>query len=62
MRVDRNLTQQEAADKSGLIQQTVSDYECGKRTPSLNAACKLAQAFEVTVDEIARAIQEQKAE
>lgn len=52
LRVERDMTQKELAGLAGLRQQTVSDYESNRRTPTLDNACKLAKALDTTVEVI----------
>jgi len=43
-----------------MLQQAISDYEVGKKEPTLNTACRLAEALGVSVDQVAQALREQK--
>lgn len=52
------MTQKQLAVLSGLTQQTVSDYEKGQRAPSFRAGHKIAKALNVSMDEVAVAIDE----
>lgn len=58
LRKESGLTQVELARRSGLTQQAISDYESGRRTPSLLAGEKIANALDTTVDIVAKAIKE----
>ena len=60
LRRDAGLTQTELAEKTGLSQQAVSDYEVGNRKPSLDAAEKLALGLDRPMEDIARAVKEQR--
>ena len=53
LRQDRGLSQAELAKLSGVPKGTLLQWEYGKRTPKLDAAVKLADALEVTLDELA---------
>jgi len=46
------LTQQELANKVGLSQETISQYENGTRTPNVNVAKKIAKALGESLDDI----------
>ena len=47
MRRKNGLTQRELAQKAGITQRLISDYETGNRTPKLETVAKLADALEV---------------
>lgn len=50
MRKKRNMTQQELAEKSGVIQQTISAIESGARNnPGVMTMIKLANALRCSV-------------
>lgn len=51
-REDIGLTQQELADRLGLSQETISQYENGFRTPNVNVAKKIAEILEKPVEGI----------
>lgn len=46
------MTQQALADAIGLTRQTVIAIEKNKYSPSLEAAFKIAEVFDVTLDEV----------
>ena len=46
------MTQQELAQRCGISRQTIVALEAGKYTPSLQLAFKLAQVFEVEINEV----------
>ena len=48
MRVERGLTQEELAERSGFSQQYISDMERGRRNPTIVSLWELAQAIGVT--------------
>jgi len=47
------LTQQELAEKIGFSQNAVHQWETEKREPSIEVLIKMADLFEVTLDELA---------
>lgn len=51
-RIENNLTQQELADRVGLTNQTISDYESGRSNPSYKVMEKIAAELNSTVDEL----------
>ena len=52
LRKKRNLTQKDVADAIGITFQTYSYYETGRTKPTPETLCKLADFFDVTVDEL----------
>lgn len=46
------MTQQELADKTGVSRQTIMAIEAGKYSPTLELAFKIAEAFEVKLEEV----------
>lgn len=52
VREQRNMTQQELANKSGLHQVTIARYENGTRTATEEAIHKLKFALSCTYDEL----------
>ena len=52
LRIDNDLTQKELADKLGISQQTLSDYEKGKYDLPNDLLIKYADYFKVSVDYI----------
>lgn len=50
LRLERNLTQKQVADRIGLAISAVSSYESGMRYPSYEALIKLARIFHVSTD------------
>ena len=52
LRIDSDLTQKELADKLGISQQTLSDYEKGKYDLPNDLLIKYADYFNVSVDYI----------
>lgn len=51
-RKKRGLTQEELAEKLDVSPAAVSKWERGISTPELSMVCKLADCFEITVDEL----------
>ncbi|HIU97156.1 MAG TPA: helix-turn-helix transcriptional regulator [Candidatus Ornithoclostridium faecigallinarum] len=52
MRENSRLTQQQLADKLSVTQRKVSYWESGKIEPDLESLWKLADFFDVTIDEL----------
>lgn len=52
VRRKKKLTQVELADKSGILQQNISNYETGFKSPTLDSAVRLVDALGVTLDEL----------
>ena len=50
LRKRRNLSQQEVADAVNVARSTYTQYETGKRLPSIDVLTKLAEYFDSTVD------------
>ena len=48
IRVERGLTHEELAERSGFSQQYISDMERGRRNPTIVSLWELAQAIGVT--------------
>lgn len=46
------MTQQQLADKAGVTRQTIIAIESGKYSPSLELAFRIAQAFDVKLEEV----------
>ena len=51
MRLSRNLTQQQLADKLGQTQSSITMYETGRRVPDLETLEALADIFNVSLDD-----------
>jgi putative transcriptional regulator len=51
LRAERNLTQQDLADKVGVTRQTVIAMEQDKYSPSLETAFKVALALGVSLEQ-----------
>ena len=52
LRLLRNLTQEEVAQKIGLTRQAISSYESGRTQPGIDLLMKFAEIYEVPLDEI----------
>ena len=52
LRAERDWTQANLADELGVTRQTVNAIEKGKFDPSLPLAFKIAQLFELSIEEI----------
>lgn len=52
-REKKGLSQTELANRVGLKQTTISQYENGSRRPNLCMAKKLAEALEMSLDDFA---------
>lgn len=52
IRIEKNLTQEELAEKVGVSRQTVIAIEKGNYTPSVQLALKIARAFKLSVEDI----------
>lgn len=52
VRVQKNLQQVDLVKATGLSKGSISLIESGKSSPSMNSAFKIAQALDVTVDEL----------
>lgn len=52
LRADRAWTQADVAQRIGVSRQTVNAIETGKFDPSLPVAFRLAELFDLTIEEI----------
>ena len=52
LRKSSGLTQEEMADKLQVSRQTISNWETGSASPSLEKALELADLFSVSLDEL----------
>ena len=50
LRIEKNLTQKQVADRIGLAISAVSSYESGSRYPSYDVLVRLAHIFHVSTD------------
>ncbi len=51
-RLDRKMTQEKLSQKAGLTPEWISHFETGRRKPSMDNLIKLANALNVTLDEL----------
>lgn len=52
LRVKENLSQKQAGDIFGVSPETWSNWERGKTTPDVKTAYKIAEYFDVSLDDI----------
>jgi putative transcriptional regulator len=52
LRAEKNITQEELANKLDVTRQTIHAVESGKYNPSLELAFKLAHYFETSIEDI----------
>ncbi|MEZ7606052.1 MULTISPECIES: helix-turn-helix transcriptional regulator [Streptococcus] len=52
VRESRGMTQQELADRIGMRRETILHLENNRYNPSLEMALKIAQVFDLRVDEL----------
>ena len=52
LRAEKEISQKDLADKVDLSRQTVNSIERGKFNPAIITALKIAEFFEVPVDEV----------
>lgn len=52
LRKNKKLTQQQLADFVGISQNSIQRYETGKRIPPLDVLTKIAEALNITLDNI----------
>ncbi|MBQ8309125.1 MAG: helix-turn-helix transcriptional regulator [Clostridia bacterium] len=50
LREDMDMRQSDLAEKTGIDQRTISNYETGKTSPDAYALIKLADFFDVSID------------
>lgn len=53
LRLSHGITQQQLADRTGIKQQNISRWELGIHIPDLQECVKLADYFDVSLDELA---------
>lgn len=54
IRTERGLKDRDVAIKAGLSPSTLSEWKNGKLTPNLDSTRKIAEALDVTIDELIR--------
>ena len=52
LRLEKGLSQRDLASKTGISQQAISFWEQDKRTPNMDDCIKLADFYEITLDEL----------
>lgn len=52
LRKEKNLTQQELADKLNVTDRAISHWENGRRLPDISLLKELGEVFNVTIDEL----------
>ena len=52
IRQEKGLSQTDLAKKMGISSQAVQQFENGVRTPSLERTVEIAQALDITLDEL----------
>lgn len=52
MRKEKGLTQEELAEKIGVKQGAISQFECGVIQPSVNTLVKIANVLDCSVDDL----------
>ena len=50
VRLDKNMTQKDVADRLGCTPNIYSRYETGERQPSIDTLIRLSQIFEKSID------------
>lgn len=50
LRQEKNLTQRQLAEKANTTATSISAYEKGQKTPSIEVLCNIANALETSVD------------
>jgi transcriptional regulator with XRE-family HTH domain len=60
LRAERALTIEQAAERAGVTPETISDAERGRRHPYLPTLRKLADAYEVPVEELLSAEEQEE--
>ncbi|MBO7149401.1 MAG: helix-turn-helix transcriptional regulator [Clostridia bacterium] len=57
IRISRNISQKELANKLNTTQQRVSEWECGKIEPTLLNIIKILRVLEITFEELVEDIE-----
>lgn len=52
IRTEKGITQEELANKVGVLNTSICNYEIGIREPNLETLKKLAEVLDCTVDEL----------
>lgn len=61
LRAEKNISQEQLADKIGVSRQSVSAWESGKSSPELDKLIALSELFEISLDELTGEISNKKA-
>ena len=52
LRKEKNISQEQLAEKMCVARQTISKWELGETSPDLNQSRKLSQIFNVSLDDL----------
>lgn len=52
LRKKSGMSQQELADRISVTRQTISNWECGQGSPSLDKAVELASLYHISIDDL----------
>ena len=52
LRKDKNMTQQELADKLNVTDRAIGNWENGRRLPDISLMKELCEVFDITIDEL----------
>lgn len=52
LRLEKNMTQRQLAAKIGVDRTSLSSYEHSKRTPDIFILCRMADVFDVSLDDL----------
>jgi len=52
LRAEKNISQEQLADKIGVSRQSISAWESGKSSPELEKLIALSELFEISLDEL----------
>lgn len=52
IRIEKNLTQEELSQKSGISESYISELENNLKMPTILTLCKLAEALEVDITKL----------
>ena len=52
LRMEKGLSQRDLAKATGISQQAISFWEQDKRTPNMDDCIRLADFYEITLDEL----------
>ncbi len=51
-RIEKNLTQEQLANLSGVSKSYIGDLERGEKEPTISVLCKIAKALDVDIKEL----------